>query len=408
MSNKQIQNYLRTEAEALLAREPLPGVPARPASELLHELQVYQVELEMQNEELRRTQLSLEDSRDRYVDLYEFAPVGYLTLTRTGVINEVNLTGAALLGVERKKLLRRRFSSFVSAVEHDCWQHHFLNVLRHDGRQTCELALRRGDSVFHAQLDCLRIQTGGAPSVRIAFTDISERKCHEQQLRELSAHLRTVREEEKASFAREIHDELGGTLAALKMDAYWLAHKLAEEKSLAPLQERAESMHSLLDEAVQAMRRIITDLRPAILDDLGLLAALKWQSAQFHKHTGIECELVCSGRGHHEGDMEKTLSINLFRIFQETLTNVARHSGASRVRVKLHYADDEIILAIGDNGHGLSEGHTIAPTSYGIRGLRERVAQLGGKIKLDSPPGSGLSVTVTLPLPAAPQADVGG
>jgi signal transduction histidine kinase len=222
----------------------------------------------------------------------------------------------------------------------------------------------------------------------------------EQESRALSKHLQTVREEEKASFAREIHDELGGTLAALKMDAHWLAGKLPAGKETRPLQECAKSMIGLLDTAVLATRRIITDLRPTLLDDLGLMEALKWQSAQFQKRTGIECRFACAGGEDCEDRLDKVQSINLFRIFQETLTNVARHSGATRVEANLRHDDKEAALTISDNGRGLPEGHTIASTSYGLRGMRERVAQLGGKIKIDAPPGGGFRVKVILPLPA--------
>lgn len=392
---------LRTEAEAQLSHAPLTEAPPRSAEDLLHELRVYQIELEMQNDELRRAQLALEESRDRYVNLYEFAPVAYLTLTREGVIDEVNLTGAALLGVERKKLLQRHFSSFVIAENSDRWYLHFLNVLQREGHQSCELALRRGDgSRFHARLGCLHVKDGRVSSVRIAISDITERKLAEQQLRELSGHLQTVREEEKTNFAREIHDELGSTLAALKMDASWMSRKLPEEAGMLPLRECAKSMIELLDNAVIALRRIITDLRPTMLDDLGLLAALEWQSAQFHKRTGIECRVASS---YNESKLDKTVAINLFRIFQESLTNVARHSGASLVEVEFQHGDENVALSISDNGCGLPEGHTVASTSYGILGMRERVEQFGGKIEFGNRLGGGLNVTIKLPLPAASQ-----
>jgi diguanylate cyclase (GGDEF)-like protein/PAS domain S-box-containing protein len=179
------RSQLRTEAEARLARAPKTGARARPAEEVLHELEVHQIELEMQNEELRRAQLALEESRDRYVDLYEFAPVGYLTLTGEGLISEVNLTGAALLGEERKKMLRRRFNRFVTREDMDRYHRLFVSLMQHDERQACELALQRGDgSTFHAQLDCLRVAAGEKPPVaRITLTDVTERKRVEAELR---------------------------------------------------------------------------------------------------------------------------------------------------------------------------------------------------------------------------------
>ncbi len=185
-------DQLRTKAEMQLVRAPEEDGAPRPAEELLHELHVYQVELEMQNEELRQAQVELEKSRDRYVDLYDFAPVGYLTLTRDAMIAEVNLTGAALLGIERKKLLQRRFAHLVAAEDNDRWNRFFVSVLQHDERESCELVLKRGnDSVFYAHIDCLHMKSAsGGNSVRIAFTDISERKQIEEEQKLLDQRLR--------------------------------------------------------------------------------------------------------------------------------------------------------------------------------------------------------------------------
>ncbi|MCX7192719.1 MAG: PAS domain S-box protein [Proteobacteria bacterium] len=152
-----------------------------------------QTELEMQNEELRRAQVALEESRDRYVDLYEFAPIGYLTLTPEGLIAEVNLTGAALLGMERKKLFNRRFDGFVTAGDKDRWHSHYLNVLQRVGRKVCELLIQRRDGTFfHAQLDCQRTKSDDASMMRIALTDITERIQTEEQLRKADASLRLM------------------------------------------------------------------------------------------------------------------------------------------------------------------------------------------------------------------------
>ena len=176
---------LRAEAEGKLARLPRTEAPGRPAEELLHELQVHQIELEMQNEELQRAQLALEESRDRYLDLYEFAPVGYFTLTGKTLISEVNLTGATLLGEERKRLLQRSFARFVTPADGDRCYRFIGSVLQHGERGTCDLALQRSDgSVIQAQLDCVRMAAGdGPPTVRLALTDITERKRAEAELR---------------------------------------------------------------------------------------------------------------------------------------------------------------------------------------------------------------------------------
>lgn len=261
--------------------------------------------------------------------------------------------------------------------------------------------IRKDGTTFWCQANVSTFEHSQFGTVWVAVhEDITKRKQSELQARELSAHLQTVREEEKASFAREIHDDLGGTLAALKMDAHWLAGRLATQEEMRPLWECTKSMVGLLDTAVLATRRIITDLRPTILDDLGLLEALKWQAAQFHTRTGIECQVACSGDDCNEEALGGILPINLFRIFQEALTNIARHSAASRVEVSLRLDDEDVILSISDNGCGLPDEYSIASTSYGLRGMRERATLMGGEIRLGRPPGGGLCVTVSLPQPA--------
>ena len=182
------------------------------------------------------------------------------------------------------------------------------------------------------------------------------------------------------------------------MEAYRLSGKLSASEQTVPLLEQVESMTQLIDNAVGVTRRVISDLHPGIIDDLGLVAALEWQCAQFRKRTGIACEVIGTEEKDDERKLDKMTAINLFRIFQEALSNVARHSGATRVSAEFHQEDDEIILSISDNGRGLPEKHVIAQTSYGMRGMRERVAQLDGQILFDTPRGGGLRVTVILPV----------
>jgi diguanylate cyclase (GGDEF)-like protein/PAS domain S-box-containing protein len=170
-------------AEGKGAQGPAIEPPARSAEELLHELRVHQIELETQNEELRRIQAALEESRDGYIDLYELAPVGYLTLTRETRIAAINLTGATLLGEDRRKLLDRRFARFVAPADADRWHRFFFNTLQQQDRQSCELEMQRGDgSCFHVRMDCLRPQ-GESPGVRVTLTDITERRHAEEELR---------------------------------------------------------------------------------------------------------------------------------------------------------------------------------------------------------------------------------
>jgi PAS domain S-box-containing protein len=193
--------HLRENAEAELARLPLDAASARSAEELLHELQVHQIELEMQNETLRQAGVVLEASRDRYVDLYEFAPVGYLTLSEAGLIAECNLTAATLLGVERKQLLNRRFDQFVIAADHDRFQREFVRAMATEEKLGLEVALNHGDgAVTHARLDCLRMgRTATKPTLRIALTDITAHKQVETELDQHRRHLEELVEQRTAA-----------------------------------------------------------------------------------------------------------------------------------------------------------------------------------------------------------------
>lgn len=232
------------------------------------------------------------------------------------------------------------------------------------------------------------------PHFIVLARDISERKRSEQQLRKLTAHLQSVREDEKTNIAREIHDDLGALLTAMKIESYWLKAELSAMKATA-LFEHVHELSKMIDHASGVMRDVITGLRPTVLDDLGLLAALEWQAANFQRLTGIKSRVNCIG---DKGDLDKMRSIELFRISQEALSNVAKHSGASWVEIEYHHSNEEVVMSIIDNGRGIAETPADTTQHYGILGMRERTEQLGGEISIDTPPGGGFSLTVTLPL----------
>jgi len=213
-----------------------------------------------------------------------------------------------------------------------------------------------------------------------------------EELRALSRHLQTVREEEKARIAREVHDELGSTLTALKMDLDIMGAKWHDAPEL--VRQKHAAMEKLVDAAVATTRRIVTDLRPSILDDLGLSAALRWQAAEFAKHSDVHVHVDAAETDHRPG---RDVGLALFRIFQETLTNVARHAKATEVWVKLSASADAFVLQIRDNGVGLNAGDLGKPASHGLRGIRERAQQVGGDVTVSSQPGSGTTVVISVP-----------
>ncbi|HZM85637.1 MAG TPA: PAS domain S-box protein [Blastocatellia bacterium] len=247
-------------------------------------------------------------------------------------------------------------------------------------------------------------EKGNTHSVLSINRDVTERRHAEQQLKEsreqlraLSAHLQSVREEERTVIAREIHDELGQALTGLKMDLSYLQKTLTRVKTseLDRLTDTTVSMSKLVDATIQTVRKIATDLRPGILDDLGLVAAIEWQAQDFQKRTGITCKF---SPGVDDLDIDRDRSTASFRIFQETLTNVARHSGASAVAVSLDRRGDALALEIKDNGKGISEADISGRGSLGLLGMRERAQLLGGELKISGAPGEGTTVIVRIPL----------
>jgi len=212
-------------------------------------------------------------------------------------------------------------------------------------------------------------------------------------LRNLSAHLQSVREEERTHISREIHDELGQALTALKMDLYWLNNKLPTDQK--PLIKKTKSMLRLLDKTIQSVKRISTDLRPGLLDDLGLVAAIEWQAGEFQNRTGIKCKLSFTP---DDIFIDQDMATALFRIFQETLTNVARHAKASSVRVNLKLENRTVMLQVKDDGIGITEAQISDARSLGLIGMRERVHPFGGKVAIRAKKDKGTTLTVTIPM----------
>jgi signal transduction histidine kinase len=212
----------------------------------------------------------------------------------------------------------------------------------------------------------------------------------EDKLRRLAAHLVSIREEERAHIAREIHDELGQVLTGLKMEVTWLAKRLKEKLLI----EKTDSICALIDSTVQTVRKIATGLRPEMLDDMGLVAAVAWQAKEFQKRTGIRCRASLPP----ETKLDMDVSTTMFRIFQEILTNVARHSRATRVDIELEIRESQVSLEVVDNGIGIQENELNARKSLGLLGMQERALLFGGEVSISGSAGHGTRVSLTIPL----------
>ncbi len=229
--------------------------------------------------------------------------------------------------------------------------------------------------------------------------EVAERRRVEENLRALSAHLQQVREAERTRIAREIHDDLGQMLTALMMDLSWLEDKVTKPREMATrnhLAEKVEQMSKLVGKTMDSVRTIAAELRPGVLDELGLKAAIEWQCADFHKRTGIKCDLLTELE--EVALVDRASATAVFRILQESMTNVLRHAKATNVMLELDVRAGHLVLEIRDNGRGITEAEMTDPRSLGILGMRERASVVGGTVDITDAEGEGTRVRVRMPL----------
>jgi len=261
--------------------------------------------------------------------------------------------------------------------------------------------LRRNGEEFPIEASISRTSEHDRTYFTVILRDITERMLAEsalrrskEELREFAATASSVREQEKSRVARELHDELAQSLTALKMDVTWLKERVPAEQQA--LVGKLESMQEMLDGTVKATRRISSDLRPLMLDDLGLLPAAEWLVNNFIQRHGIHCRFTVDPP---DLDLQDPHATAIFRIMQESLTNVAHHAHASNVDITLDGSAGEITLRVRDNGCGFAPADPRKPNSFGLVGLRERVYLLDGEISVDTAPGKGATIEVRIPLP---------
>ena len=367
---------------------------------------------------------------DRHSLLLDSIGEGIFGIDLDGRCTFVNPAALSLLGYRTDMVLGRNMHELV---------HHTHADGRHYPECDCPIfkafrlgqACRIDDEVlwradgtpFHAEYASHPLlDHGRVVGAVVSFVDIGERKRAEamlkrsndelearvqartrqlsdalSRLRDRANHAEAVREQERTRIAREVHDELGSLLVALKMDTDWLARRLPDAP---PLLAKCQGMGRLIDSAVVNVGRIITDLRPSILDHQGLCAALEWQAQEFIDSAEIKADLqlhVAAGVPPPEGG----LAIAVFRIFQEILSNVARHARARQVWIRITVDDPPgpvLYLEVRDDGVGTTPESLAAPRSYGVMGMHERAAHFGGRVGIDSAPGQGTRVRLTLPL----------
>jgi PAS domain S-box-containing protein len=354
---------------------------------------------------------AIRDSELKYRKLFETAQDGILILeAATGRINEVNPFLLKLLGFTHEEVVGR-FIWELSPFEDIVSNQEKLMQLQIDGYVRYEnLPLLTKDGRMIAVEFVSNVHsTGEGNVIQCNIRDITIRKQAEDalntshtQLRSLLARLQTVREDEATRIAREIHDELGQKLTGLKMDLIWVERKLTELPGCSTVNailQRFSDTPKMVDAITSAVQVIAAELRPVVLDKLGLGTALQYEARRLHERTSISCRVHLPET---EQEMSPELSTALFRIFQECLTNITRHSEASEVKVELQTEDEWVTLCVQDNGRGISMAELASPMSLGLLGMKERAALLGGKITITLDEDQGTVITARIPNHAIP------
>jgi two-component system sensor histidine kinase UhpB len=358
----------------------------------------------------RRAAEALRESEQRFRAIFDQAAVGIAQLKPDGQFLLVNQRLCELLGYTPAELLTRTWRDITHADDLASGQDAMDRLLRGEGESyRREKRYRRKDgSLLWVDLTTALVRdAAGAPKYLVSVVqDITERKAAEarareaeqairsaqEQLRALTSHLQQRQEEERRRLAREIHDELAQALTALKLDVAWLSRCLSAADPAC--RERLHDMAAMLDRLVDSVRRIGTELRPDILDDLGLAAAIEWHLQEVRKRTGMACELSLPAE---EIPLDQERATAMYRIFQEALTNVLRHAEASRIAVRLAREADALVLQVADDGKGMTPDRAADHRALGLLNMQERAHLWGGAVTIASRPGQGTTVTVRLP-----------
>jgi PAS domain S-box-containing protein len=445
---------LRRRAESRLKGNHAP--PPRTEADttrLLHELQVHQIELELQNAELQEARDKVETLLETYTDLYHFAPVGYFSVDEQGVILEVNLTGAALLGIERVRLINQRLQSFVDPPSRKLLLAYLKKIFTSPGKHICELPLLNERSIpFWADLQAASADTatGARKWCRIAISDLTTLKHEEEvrrrledmsvanhhlkqeivhrqkveealkkseahytqlfkrslllqeQLRHLSRQLLLTQEEERKRISRELHDEVVQTLVGINVHLASLSIK--SPVNLKDLRKKINHTQRLVEKSVEIVHRFARELRPTVLDDLGLIPALQSFIKNFTERTKIRVRFTASEGVDQLNGTQRTV---LYRVAQSALVNVHKHAKASVVKVKIGRLPGAVRLEIHDNGKSFEMERVLFAKRHkrlGLIGSRERVEMVGGTFGIKSAPGHGTTISAEIPISRPPPA----
>ena len=349
----------------------------------------------------------LADTEARYAAILESAMDAVIAVDEDQRILLFNRAAEVMFGCPRAEALGGPLDRFLPERFRSAHAAHFVAfgsagiTNRRMGHDMVLSALRADGTEFPIEASISRAGADGSQLYTVILRDITRRQAHEDalrhsqaELRELSAAVLQAREDEKTRIARELHDELGQQLTALKMDLAWVRERLPEGKS--DVADKLGRMNETLDATVTATRRISADLRPLMLDDLGLAAAAEWLVDDFQGRSGIACDLTL-GDAEAVSGLEAATATGLYRMLQESLTNVTRHSKAKHVQVALSVVGADVELSIEDDGIGIRDEDRVKARSFGLKGLRERAHYLGGKAEIGRGAHGGTRVWVRVP-----------
>lgn len=439
---------LRRRAEDQLGKLQNRNIPDSEGNKqrLLHELQVHQIQLEMQNTELANSRDRTEALLEKFTDLYDFSPVGYITLDETGLIHEVNLTGAIMLGIERTFLLKRKLSRFVAPNSRAQFEEFLTSVFNNTEKQICELELINKAGVtswVDLQGTCTPLADNSPRWCRLAISDItalkraaevkvrfealqvaalaqqkeidhrkvvekalrkSERKLNQSleeerqlqtQLRLLPHRLIEAQEKERKRISRDLHDDVVQSLVSISVKLERLTYKAAQGGG--SLRNIVDETQQQVTDIVDTVHRFARELRPAILDDLGLVSALRAHIDEFTRRTNIKVHLDVDTA---VNKLSQTRSTVLYRVVQSALNNITQHARATEVHIVAKKLNETICMTIQDNGISFDVKKILQDTKYkrlGLIGMRERAEMVGGAFSITSLPGEGTTIQVTIP-----------
>ncbi len=353
--------------------------------------------------QLKLAEIALKESEERYRILVEQSPDA-IGIIQDKIIVFVNKATLKLINAHSElEIVGHHFTEFLLPESFEDIRKYFAKVNSESSPQSIETKFKTIDGrLFFIEVITVKILYKERQAFQYIARDITKRISTEKKLRDLNKRLRSLTthihlivEDERMKIAREIHDELGQALTGLKIDLSFLQETVNESFDRMKLDDKIKSMIDLIDLTIQTVRRISTELHPIILDKLGLTAAIEWLSEDVQKRTGIRCNFTLPA---HEIILDKNISTALYRIFQESMTNVIRHSFASKVNISFVKEENQLIMKIRDNGIGIAQSEIDNNNSFGIFGMKERVRELKGAIKIKGQKGKGTLVTIVIPL----------